>query len=92
MEIFDLSTLLTNPVALATVTGTVVAFLRANVLKGSGISTVLLAFIVSGALVALGIASQHFPQVVEILTLIIMGAVTAGGGVDVGRHVFGGDS
>ena len=68
---FNLVDMLSNPAALAaTVTG-ITAWLKAR-LRFTGNTTVLVSFAVSAVLIALGLISNSYPQLVD--TLILLGS------------------
>ena len=86
---FNLVDMLSNPAALAATVAGITAWLKAR-LGFTGNTTVLVSFVVSAVLIALGLISNSYPQLVDTLILLVVGAVGAGGGMDILKGITGG--
>lgn len=85
----NLYELIQNPAALAALVAAVTAWVKARVnLKGNMV--VIASFVISGGIVALGLLSQAYPEFINTIIVVIIGAVGAGGTVDALKNVLGG--
>ena len=64
----------------------ITSWLKAR-LSLNGNRTVLISFLVSGLIVLLALLSRAYPEIVNTLLVIVLGAVSAGGGVDLLKGV-----
>lgn len=85
---FELTNLLENPAQLAAVVAAITAWLKAR-LNLNGNRTVLVSFLVSAVLVLGALLSRLYPDLVNTLIVLIIGAVGAGGTVDLVKGITG---
>lgn len=86
MEIISVSELLDNQAQFAATVALAVAWLK-NRFNLNGNRTVLVSFVVAAVLVLAGLLEQSYPAIIQYLILIVVGAVSAGGGVDLVKGV-----
>ena len=82
----DLYDLIQNQAQFAATVALITSWLKAR-LSLNGNRTVLISFLVSGLIVLLALLSRAYPEIVNTLLVIVLGAVSAGGGVDLLKGV-----
>ena len=83
---FDLQEMLSNPAALAATVAGITAWLKARIGSKEN-TTVLISFVVSTILIIAALLSNIYPEIIQIIVLIIIGAVGAGGSIDILKGV-----
>ena len=82
----DLYDLIQNQAQFAATVALITSWLKAR-LSLNGNRTVLISFAVSGLIVLLALLSRAYPEIVNTLLVVVLGAVSAGGGVDLLKGV-----
>ena len=82
----DLYDLIQNQAQFAATVALITSWLKAR-LSLNGNRTVLISFAVSGLIVLLALLGRAYPEIVNTLLVVVLGAVSAGGGVDLLKGV-----